>query len=173
MADPSLFDPIRIPAQALIAVDNRALHFAMQPYHYLIRLAHIVAMGAFFGGIGLLDLRLMGWRGTVPLRAFAEMRCRGCMRRSGSPCSPASLLFLYDPVHVGSHAYFAPKLALIVLGLANALLFHRTTYLAALAAERVTPVSARVAGAVSLLLWSAVVVCSSLNVEAVPKVFLR
>ena len=29
-----------------------------------------MAMGAFFGGIGLLDFRLMGWRGTVPLRGW-------------------------------------------------------------------------------------------------------
>ncbi len=35
-------------------------------------MAHILSMAAFFGGIGLLDLRLMGWRGTVPLRPFAE-----------------------------------------------------------------------------------------------------
>jgi uncharacterized protein YunC (DUF1805 family) len=51
--------------------------------------------------------------------------------------------------------------------------YHRTGYLAALAAERVLPVSARVAGAVSLALWVGVVACASLNVEAVPKVFLR
>src|SRR4051794_31880250 len=153
MADPSLFDPLRIPAQALIASDNRILHFAMQPYHYLIRLTHILAMAAFFGGIGLLDLRLMGWRGTVPLRAFAETALPWLYATFGVVVLTGLLLFLYDPVHVGSHAYFAPKLLLIVLGLANALLFHRTTYLAALAAERVTPVSARLAGAVSLLLW--------------------
>ena len=76
-------------------------------------------------------------------------------------------------MHVGSHAYFAPKLVLIALGLANALLFHRTTYLQALAAEKTLPFAARAAGAVSLVIWTAVVVCSSLNVEGVPKVLLR
>jgi len=173
MADPSLFDPIRIPTQALIALDNRPLHFALQPYHYVIRLTHIVSMGAFFGGIALLDLRLLGWRGTVPLRAFAESVLPWLYATFGVVVLTGLLLFLYDPVHVGAHAYFAPKLVLIALALGNALLFHRTSYLAALASERITPSSARLAGAVSLLLWAAVVVCSSLNVEPAPKVLLR
>src|SRR4051794_9894916 len=151
MADPSLFDPIRIPTQALVAMDNRALHFALQPYHYVIRLVHIVSMGAFFGGIALLDLRLMGWRGTVPLRAFAQSVLPWLYVAFGVVVLTGVPLLLYDPLHVGSHAYFAPKLLLIVLGLANALLFHRTSYLAALASERVLPFSARLAGAVSLV----------------------
>ena len=72
MADPSIFAAIRIPTTTLIALDNRPLHFALQPYHHLVRLLHVLARAAFFGGIGLLDFRLMGWRGTVPLRSFAE-----------------------------------------------------------------------------------------------------
>jgi hypothetical protein len=38
-------------------------------------------------------------------------------------------LFLYDPLHVGAHAYFTAKLALIGLGLANAAIFHCPGYL--------------------------------------------
>ena len=173
MADPSVFDALRIPTQELIALDDRTLHFAMQPVHYLVRLAHIVSMGAFFGGIVLLDLRLLGWRGTVPLRPFAEHVLPWLYATFGDAVATGLALFLYDPVHVGSHAYFAPKLLLIALALANALLFHRTSYLKALAAERVVPLSARLAGLMSLALWTAVVVCSSLNVEPMPRVFLR
>ena len=173
MADPSLFDFMRIPVAALVAVDNRPLHFAMQPYHHLIRLVHVATMGAFFGGIGLLDLRLMGWRGTVPLKPFADHVLPWLYVTFAVAVLTGVALFAYDPVHVGSHAYFAPKLALIGLGLANALLFHRTAYLRALAAVNALPVAARAAGAVSLVVWTAVVVCSSLNVEGVPKVLLR
>lgn len=173
MADPSLFDFMRVPASALIALDNRPLHFALQPYHYLIRLTHVVAMGAFYGAIGLLDLRLMGWRGTVPLRAFAEHALPWLYATFGIAVATGAVLFAYAPVRVGSHAYFAPKLALIALGLGNAALFHRTSYLKALTAEQVLPASARIAGAASLVLWTAVVICSSLNVEAAPKVLLR
>jgi len=173
MADPSLFDFMRIPAEALIALDDRRLHFALQPYHYVIRLTHIIAMAAFFGGIGLLDLRLIGWRSTIALRSFAEHVLPWLYVTFAITALTGATLFLYDPVHVGSHAYFAPKLVLIVLGLVNALLFHRTSYLEALAAEGRLPASARIAGIVSLTIWTAVLVCSSMNVEGVPKVLLR
>jgi hypothetical protein len=173
MADPSLFDFMRIPASALVALDDRTLHFAMQPVHFLVRLVHVLSMAAFFGGIGLLDLRLMGWRGTVALRPFAEHVLPWLYVTFAVAILSGLLLFAYNPVHVGAHAYFAPKLALIALGLANALAFHRTSYLAALAGTGTPPLSARAAGAVSLLIWTGVVVCSAMNVEGVPKVLLR
>ena len=173
MADPSLFDFMRIPASALIAADNRTLHFAMQPYHYLVRLAHVVAMAAFFGAIGLLDLRLLGWRGTIPLRAFADHALPWLYATFGVAVATGVALFAYEPLRVGSHAYFAPKMAFIAFGLANALLFHRTSYLRALATEGTMPPSARVAGAVSLVLWTAVLACASLDAEPAPKVLLR
>ena len=173
MADPSLFDALRLPTAALIAVDNRVLHFQMQPYHYIVRLVHVLSMGAFFGGIGLLDLRLIGWRPTVQLRGFAEHVLPWLYATFGVAVVTGIALFLYDPVHVGSHAFFSPKILCILLGLGNALLFHRTSYLNAIAIEGTPPVSARLAGAVSLILWTAVVVCSSLNVEDAPRVLLR
>ncbi len=173
MADPSLFDPIRIPAHALVALDWRPYHFALQPYHYLVRTAHIVSMAAFFGGIGLLDLRLMGWRGTVPLRAFAEHVLPWLYATFALAAATGVALFLYDPVHVGSHAYWTPKLIAVALGLANAALFHRTSYVAALAAEARMPLSARTAGALSLAFWTAALVFACLDTEAAPKVLLR
>jgi hypothetical protein len=173
MADPSLFDALRIPAEALIALDDRALHFQMQPYHYLLRSVHVLAMGGFFGGIGLLDFRLMGWRGSVQLRGFAEHVLPWLYVTFGVAVATGAALFLYDPVHVGSHAFFGPKMLLVALGLANAMLFHRTSYLRALASEGMPPTPARVAGFVSLVLWTGVVVCSSFNVEDAPRVLLR
>ena len=46
MADPSFFDPLRIPTQTLATLDWRPFHFTLQPYHYLVRMVHIIAMGA-------------------------------------------------------------------------------------------------------------------------------
>jgi hypothetical protein len=85
-------------------------------------------------------------------------------------------LFFYDPVHVGSHAYFTLKLLLIALGLANAALFRRSGDFATLASEK--PASApslriRAVGAISLMLWTGVLICAALNVELAPKVLLR
>lgn len=173
MADPSLFDPLRIPAQALIALDWRPYHFALQPYHYLVRTAHVLSMALFFGGIGLFDLHLMGRLRTVPLKPFAECTVRWIYLTFAVAAVTGVALFLYDPLHAGSRAYWTPKLIAVALGLANAALFNRTAYVAALTTDDRTPVAARVAGALSLLFWSAALVFACLNTEAMPKVVLR
>ena len=173
MADPSMFDALRIPVEALEALDWRPFHFAFQPYHYLVRAVHVIAMAAFYGGIGLLDFRLMGWRGTVPLRAFAEHVLPWLWATFGVAVMTGLALFFYDPVHVGSHAYWAPKLISIALGLVNAGVFHRTSYMVALSAEGRLPASARAAGVVSLLCWTAAVAFACMDTEDAPKVLLR
>jgi len=177
MADPNALDIIRIPSGVLVALDWRPFHFALQPYHYLVRMAHVVTMAAFFGGIAALDLRLMGLRVSMPLKPLADLVLPWLYITFAVAFATGIALFFYDPVHVGSHAYFSLKLLLTVFGLGNAALFHRSAYFATLAVE--TPPAARpsahvrLAGAVSLLLWVGVVVCACLNVEAAPKVLLR
>jgi hypothetical protein len=177
MADPSALDFLRIPSDALIALDWRPYHFALQPYHYLVRAAHVVSVAAFFGGIAALDLRLMGWRTTLPVWPIAELVLPWLYVTFVVAFGSGFALFFYDPVQVGSHAYFSLKLLLMVLGLLNAALLRRSSDFAAFSAK--TPPSAgsfarvRLAGAVSLALWTGVVVCACLNVEAAPKVLLR
>lgn len=173
MADPSLFDAVRLPASLLAALDWRPYRFAVQPFHYIVRVVHIVATSAFFGAIVLLDLRLLGWRATLPLRAFAEHVLPWLWATFGLAAATGLALFLYDPLHIGSRAYWSPKLIAVALGLANAAAFHRTGYLSALAAEGRMPAAAKAAGVMSLACWTAVVVFSALNSEAAPKVLLR
>jgi hypothetical protein len=158
----------------LVALDWRPFHFALQPYHYLVRMAHVVSMAAFFGGIAALDLRLMGWQAKLPLQPFADLVLPSLYVTFGIALASGLALFFYDPVHVGSHAYFSLKLLLTMLGLANAALFRRNGF-AALAAEApaVPSGQVRLVGAVSLALWTGVVVCACLNVEAAPKMLLR
>ena len=92
----------------------------------------------------------------MPLRPFAEHVLPGFVPPSVSAVTGV-MLFLYDPVHTGSRAY-RTKLVAVALGLANAARFHRTAYVAAAAAEGRIPLSARAAGALSLICWSAVFV---------------
>ena len=149
----------------------------MQPYHYLIRLTHVVSMAAFFGGIAALDLRLMGWRAALPLRPLADQVLPWLYVTFSVAIVSGFALFFYDPVHVGSHAYFTLKLLLTMLGLVNAALFRRSGYLvkpAAGATDSSPPTPrARLAGAISLALWTGGVVCACLNVEGAPKVLFR
>lgn len=167
------FALLRLPFALLAALDSREFHYALQPYHHLVRLVHVLTVAAFFGGIMQLDLRLMGWRATVPLRAFAEHVLPWLYATFGVAVVTGLALFFYDPIGVGSHGYFTPKLIFLALGLANAAAFHRSGYVAALAAQSRMPAGARIAGALSLITWTAVMVCASLNVEGAPKVLLR
>jgi hypothetical protein len=173
-----MFDPsqalagFRIPSDLLIAMDNRDLHFAMQPYHFIVRALHVLSVSAFFGGIVLLDLRLMGVRAVAPLQGFVSYTIPWLYVTFGVTLVTGVALFLYDPLHVGSHAYFTLKLLFMVLGLVNALVFHRWMLADALKAQVAMPRSAKLGGAISLALWVLVMLAASLNVEGSPKVLL-
>jgi len=177
MAYPNPLDFARIPTAALVALDWRPYHFFVQPYHYLIRVTHILSMAAFFGGIVVLDLRLLGWRPTLPSRPFIEQIVPWLYFTFAIAIVSGFALFFYDPVHVGSHAYLAPKLILTALGVINAAMFRRSGYLAALTADTEASAKAvahaRMFGALSLAIWIGVVVCACLNVEAAPRMLLR
>jgi hypothetical protein len=172
MTDNYTLDILRIPSQVLIALDWRPFHFALQRFHHLVRLTHIVTMAGFFGAIGLLDLRLLGWGSAIPPQPLARHILPLLYGLFAFTIATGVALFLYDPVKVGSHAYFTPKLFLIALALANAGLFHRAGHGTAPAAVAI-PRHARLAGALSLAIWTAVIICACLNVEAEPKVLLR
>jgi hypothetical protein len=173
MADPSLYDAFRIPSEVLIGLDNRVYHFAMQPYHYLLRMGHILSAAAFFGGIVLFDLRLAGVSTHAKLKPFARDTLWWLYITFGLTNLTGLLLFLYEPVHAGSRAYFAPKLIMILLGLVNTIVYRRYAFRFALKEPAVTPRSAKIAGALSVFCWVMVMAFSAMNSEGVPKVLLR
>jgi hypothetical protein len=173
MSDTHALPFLLISPDLLAALDNRAYHFALQPFHHLVRLAHVLSISAFFGAIVMLDLRLAGFGRTLPLKALSGLALPWIYGTFAVAIVTGTMLFLYDPVHVASHAYFSLKLILIALGLVNAGLFNRRGFGLALASPDTPPRSAKIVGAISLLIWVGVMVCASLNVEAEPKVLLR
>jgi hypothetical protein len=169
MDDPNPLAFAKLPLDLLTLLASRHLHDALQPLHHLIRLAHILAAGGFFGAVGLLDLRLLRARRSLPLAALAGHVHAWLVGSFAIVMATGAVLFAYDPIRVGSHAYFTPKLALLLLALGNAYRLHHGGLAGALASE--TPsVGARVAGAVSLAAWVGVMICASLNTEAAPRV---
>lgn len=175
MADPSALDFLRIPSGVFVALDWRPYRFALQPYHYITRITHVVSMAAFFGGIAALDLRLIGWRPALPLDAFGEHILPWLYATFGVAFLSGVMLFFYDPVHVGSHAYFTLKLLMMFAAVANAA-FSRGVHATAQCVGSIPKsygAHSSIAGTVSLLLWTGVVICACLNVEGPPKVLLR
>ena len=171
MADPHTLEFLRISSDALIALDNRTYHFALQPYHHLVRLVHIISVSVFFGAVVLMDFEMAGVRKTLPLQALFKNILPWLYGVFAVAIVSGAMLFFYDPLHVGSHTYFSLKMLFIVLALANALAFRGLNYRAPTTPRMATAV--RIAGGISLLLWLGVMVCASLNVEAAPKVLLQ
>jgi hypothetical protein len=173
MPDPHALSFLYIPTDILVGLDNRDYRFAMQPFHHLVRMTHILSISAFFGAIVLLDLRLIGLRPALSLKALCDLVMPFVYWTFGIGIATGLLLFFYDPVHVASHAYFSLKLILIALGMGNAAMFNRQGFGVALTASGAMPRHARIIGTVSLLIWVGVMICAMLNVEAAPKVLLR
>ena len=171
MADPNIFDAVRIPSQVLIDLDWRTYHFAFQPYHYLIRMAHILAMAAFYGAIGFFDFRLMGFYKGLPRRTLAKVILPWVYATFAVAVITGIALFLYDPVRIGSRAYWTPKLIAVFLGVLNAAIIQRRDYLTE--AESGNAGRIKRTGAYSLLLWTAALIFACLNTEAMPKLLLQ
>jgi hypothetical protein len=131
-----------------------------------IETTHVLTLCLFLGFIALLDLRLAG----LALRENKVSEVAGklipwalagfvIMALSGA------LLFYSGPVKAAANIFFRVKLAAIALAGVNAFVFHQGVYrrVTTWDADAVPPTRARVAGACSLLLWSAVVICGRMQ----------
>jgi hypothetical protein len=121
---------------------------------------HIVGIALLFGAIVPLDLRLMGcWRsvriGTLS-RVLVPVAAIGLVLAIAA----GLLLFSVRAVQYAGTAVFQIKLALILCAVANALLLRRAVeWEIAQDTVRVAPPRLRLAGALSITLWLAVIAC--------------
>jgi hypothetical protein len=161
---------------------NPYTHFSSPPFdHFLVWLAstdlrlwlyqfegvdrafvfiHIAAAAVLFGAILLVDLRLMGVARRVVLKELAALAIPWAIAGGVIALGSGLVLLMFDPIAVGVHTFFLPKMALILLGFFNALAFHR---LVRLDASESPNTGARIAGAVSIALWAGVFLCATMN----------
>jgi hypothetical protein len=128
----------------------------------LIESVHVLAITAVLGTISIVDLRLMGltsreqpisktMREVLPLTRIAFFFA----------ALTGSLLFASHAVDYSHKAPFIAKMLLLSVALINIGVFHLITArgIAAWDRELRVPAAARLAGAVSLGLWIAIVAC--------------
>jgi len=119
---------------------------------------HVFGVVLLVGGIGIVDLRLIGLFRAIPLQPLARALTPLAVAGLVLLVLSGSVLFASDAKAVAGNATFRLKLALIALALANAILFRwRTRGLRAEAAPGL-----RVMALASLLLWVTVAVCGRL-----------
>jgi uncharacterized protein YacL len=134
------------------------LHESQYAYS-IIESVHVWAMAVFFGSVVMFDLRLLGlvMRKVPPsevvsrllpvtIAAFVIMVISG------------TLLFYAIPLRSYQNIFFRTKMLLLLLAGLNVWIFHSRVYPKVLtqAGDAALPRAARVAGAVSLVLWTGV-----------------
>jgi hypothetical protein len=126
-----------------------------------VNAAHIVGIALLFGAIVPLDLRLMGWRRTVPIGTMARLLLPVAISGLVLALTAGLALFSIRAVKYAATGLFQVKMALVICAVTNALLLHR-----AVQWERhqsavgvVPPQRLRVAGALSISLWLSVIAC--------------
>jgi hypothetical protein len=141
-----------------------ALHesFVMYP---LVESAHVLTLCVFVGLAAMLDLRLLGLTmRRVPVSEvvsrFLPWMKAGFVVMVGT----GVLLFYAIPVRSYHNIFFRVKVIMLILAGVNAWVFHARLYgrVADWDLNPITPRAAKVAGALSLVIWAAVIVCGRL-----------
>lgn len=130
-----------------------------------IETMHVLAISVFVGFAALLDLRLLGVAlSRTPVSAVVERLMPWTWRGFAVMVATGALLFYADPARFLGNVFFQIKLGLLIVAGANAAVFHTTVYrrVAAWNVDPGPPLAARLAGALSLVVWSAVVVTGRL-----------
>ena len=131
----------------------------------IIETAHVASIVAFAGLVFMMDLRLVGLAFThAPLTQIQRRLFPWQMAGLVASTATGLLLCCIDPLRYYGNVFFRIKLVLLVLAGLNALAFHLMTYRRAQRWEDDPQVAAtaRLAGGVSLLLWSAIIVSGRL-----------
>ena len=121
--------------------------------------AHVLSLGVFFGTIVMLDLRLLGQgMRTTPVSDLVERLLPWTRASFALMALSGALLIWTEAVKCYSSTSFRIKMALILLAGINILVFHRGTYRTVGAWDNAAelPARAKLAGFLSLLLWTGV-----------------
>ncbi len=144
----------------LSATPLRMFFYTFEDFDWLVVFAHVASAAILFGAILIVDLRLMGVMRKLELAPLAKLALPWAVSAALVALTSGFVLLMFDPIAVGVHTYFLPKMLLIALGLGNAILFHRFVRLDAVDTRSL---SARFAGALSIALWTGVFLCATLN----------
>ena len=129
---------------------------------------HIIGIALLFGSIAVLDLRLLGVSRALPVRTLARHTLPWSVGAFLLIVPSGLCMFVAHASEFITSPVFAIKMCLILAAFTNAALFHAITFRTADVWDSDAmrplgpPPSARIAGAVSLLLWISVIACGRL-----------
>ena len=142
-----------------------AVYIRQSPIAFpLIEIAHIAGFIFLVGSAFLFDLRLIGVSKKMSVRDLADHLLPWSRRSLLIVIPTGLLLFISQAKTLSTNGVFGLKLVLILIAFSNAGYFHRFTFRNASSWDRgvSTPVAAKAAGIISLLLWTGVISCGRL-----------
>ncbi len=115
---------------------------------------HFIGLALLIGGAGLIDLRLMGFLKSVPLAAVMQVRKWAALGVLINVVT-GTLFFIGAPNQYLHNSAWYAKLAFLFIAFVNVAVFETTQgkRVLTLAANEKTPLSFKVAGAVSIGSW--------------------
>jgi len=123
---------------------------------------HTVGMALLIGALGLIDLRVLGFKPELPLLETQRLLPLAWLGFTLNAFS-GTLLFVSDAVMFSSSYTFRLKIALIILGGLNAALLGRSVFQAPLGGVPVRPSrGAKWIAGTSLVFWFGAVICGRL-----------
>jgi hypothetical protein len=135
------------------------LHESQYAYS-ILESVHVWTMAFFFGLVAMFDLRLLGWiMRSVPVSDVVDRLRPWTIGAFVVMVITGLLLFYAIPVRSYQNIFFRFKMVLLVLAGLNIFLFHSRIHpkIEAMTKNGVPPQAARVAGAISLVLWIGIV----------------
>jgi hypothetical protein len=125
---------------------------------------HIVMTGGFFGGIAMLDLRLLGFHRRIPVSVLMQHILPCLWWLFIGVVVSGALLFVFMPMEYPNNPAFLTKMVLIPVGGLNALFMHivllRHQHL--WDAHGHVPAGVRISAFISLLIWMGCLACGRL-----------
>jgi hypothetical protein len=131
----------------------------------IIESVHVLALCVFVGLVAILDLRLVGASMTESSVTHVQERLfPWTMLGFGLMVASGTLLFWSSPIRFYGNVFFRIKVILLLAAGANAMIFHSTVFRSVHSwdHDRITPWRARIAGCVSLVIWTSVVITGRL-----------
>lgn len=153
------------------AIEASSLGQAMRQWLWLypgVEIVHITGIALLFGSIAVLDLRLLGFSRTLSVKKLARHVLPWTAASFALIVPSGLMMFTAHASEFIQSGVFVLKMCLILAAGLNAALFHAITFRTADVwdSEEMRrlppPPSARLAGALSLLLWIAVIACGRL-----------
>ena len=123
---------------------------------------HTIGMALLIGSLGLIDLRVLGFKPELPLLETQRLLPLAWLGFTLNAIS-GTLLFVSDAVMFSSSYTFRLKIALIVLGGVNAALLGRSVFQTPPGGAPVQPsTGAKWVAGTSLVFWFGAIICGRL-----------